>query len=151
MGADLYIKDLPREKQYLGFEVSKKAVDVGYFRDCYNSHGLFRFISSNATATFSWLEMARKKEWFNDSGEMTLSGALKFLNTVMKAKRQIDQKQEFYLDVLDYANSTLGSKPEYIREKLTAEESEEFIDWLDLLIRFLRLAIIKESNIIWSV
>ncbi len=37
MGADLYIEDLPREKQYTGFRTD---VGVGYFRDPYNPGNL---------------------------------------------------------------------------------------------------------------
>ena len=37
MGADLYVEDLPREKQYTGFRTD---VGVGYFRDAYNPSNL---------------------------------------------------------------------------------------------------------------
>lgn len=45
MGADLYVVGIDEGAQAAcGFEVSIKAAKVGYFRDPYNEHGLFRQI-----------------------------------------------------------------------------------------------------------
>jgi hypothetical protein len=71
MGADLYIKNLPREGQYLGFEVSEKAVKAGYFRDCYNPGGLFAFLSANLDESFFWWQFRDKydKYFTEDDGD----------------------------------------------------------------------------------
>lgn len=71
MGADLYIKNMDREPQYTGFEVSERAVDLGYFRDCYNSYGLFAVMSEVFHKRFSWwLLVDNRKELFDKNGNM---------------------------------------------------------------------------------
>ena len=75
MGADLYIKKMPRGPQYTGFELSDRAIDLGYFRDCYNQHGLFAFLSKRTGEELSWWQMCANKNWFNKSGDLTVVGA----------------------------------------------------------------------------
>lgn len=140
MGADLYVEKLDRSKQYLGFEVSKKAVEAGYFRDCYNSGGLFAFLTTNLNNTFSWWQFQNKK-WFDKEGDMTVTGAKKFLKLMIKAKKDINLKDEFYLKNWEDNNLI----------KTNQNEVEYYKDWLDLLISFLELAINLKSKIIWSV
>ena len=49
---------MDRKKQCLGFEVSDRAVNLGYFRDCYNEGGLFAVMSKTLNETISWWQMA---------------------------------------------------------------------------------------------
>lgn len=147
MGADLYITKLDRESQYTGFEVSRRAMQLGYFRDCYNDYGLFNFIRSNTTHNLSWWQLARNKNWFNNKGNMTTAGAKEFLGIIQNAQDQLKNKEVYKLEVTDYEN---GESIEKI-EELKPDEVERFRDWLQLLIDFLQLAIKKKSTIIWSV
>lgn len=154
MGADLYVKDLPREPQCTGFEVSKKAVDIGYFRDCYNDSGLFPFINANTTHSLSWWRLRDRKEWFEKKGdeeEMTVKGAKEFLGIIKDAKRQIEGRTSLREQTYNSVKSkTLGIEA-YDNRKLTKKEITWYKTWLDLLIKFLELAIKENSNILWSV
>jgi len=147
MGADLYILKMEREKQYRGFEVSKDAVDAGYFRDCYNSNGLFSFLNANSgmKQQFSWWQLSDKKGWFDEDPEwgkvMNVNGAKKFLSILEKAQKKISAKADLYRE--DW--NTKG------KVKLTENQSKEYEEWLGFLISFLRLAIKQKSPIGWSV
>jgi hypothetical protein len=75
MGADLYIRNMPREPQVRGPEVSPEAVEVGYFRDCYNAHGLFAFLGEQTGECRSWWRLLEERELFDGEGYMTPAGA----------------------------------------------------------------------------
>ena len=156
MGADLYIINMDRKKQYLGFEISQKAIDAGYFRDCYNDYGLFNYIRSNTSeelkSKFSWWQMCDNKAWFNKSGNMTTKGAIKFLQLVKKAKAEIDKKDEHILNIFDPEATKMNFRDmKYKLLKLGKKEDEEFQKHLSFLIQFLVKSIELESNILWSV
>ena len=142
MGADLYITKMPRKPQYTGFEVSKKAVDVGYFRDCYNSYGLFAIMSDNLGKTFSWWETAGRKELFNKSGNMTIEGVKQLLEELEPIVKRFKKLPKLFANVYQ-------GDDEY--KKKPIKNIKEYHDWADLLIRFLKTAIKKESTIIFSV
>ena len=144
MGADLYIKNMDRESQYTGFEVSKKAVNAGYFRDPYNSLGLFNFLSSNTSQTFSWwafVQDKKYKSWFNNEGEMTVSGAKKFRQRLLKAKEELLERD--YFERYDWSDKK--------SEAMVDTDVNEYMAWLELLLDFLKLAIKERSPIIFSV
>jgi hypothetical protein len=149
MGADLYITKLDRKSQYLGFEVSKNAVNKGYFRDPYNNFGLFNFLNSNVhvvgVGAFSWWHFADRKDWFNRKGNMTIEGAEEFYNLVSQAQQKIEKKRVFYLNIYDHK---LGKD---VKRELTKEEVKGFKEHLQLLVDYLQLAIKLKSTIIWSV
>ena len=150
MGADLYIKNMDREKQYTGFEVSKKAVNQRYFRDCYNSYGLFRFLSCNLNKEFSWWQFRDNKEWFDKNGNsMKIKGTIKFKDIFLEAKEKLKKKKYYCLKIPNDKWSL--KKQVYDTKKLSKKEIKKFLDWLDLLIEFLSLAIEQKSKIIWSV
>lgn len=157
MGADLYIKNMDREAQYTGFEVSNRAVSVGYFRDCYNDYGLFNFIRSNVPSMadeFSWWQMSSryKKTWFDEDGDMTVEGAKAFRKLVMRARRIIESKKLYQLLVYDPDApkiSIMDMKKKSI--PINKEDTKAFLNHLNLLVKFLNLAIEKNSPIEWSV
>ncbi len=155
MGADLYIKDMDRDGQLRGFEVSKDAVNAGYFRDPYNDWGLFNFLRSNTKARLSWWRFAANKEWFDSKGNMSIKGAREFREIFVGLRDEIAKKDKFGLEVVDFDATHKLPKDKrrliYKTEKLSAKEIKEYKDWLDLLIRFLDLAIRLKSKIIWSV
>jgi len=149
MGADLYVKDLDRSNQIRGFEVSEDAVDVDYFRDCYNSYGLFSVMSATLDMTISWWQTADKKEWFRDDEEegqvMTVEG-VKQWRAYMKPLLQkfLDSPKIYFNEYSDIRNT----KQVLVRKK---QHIESFKDHAQLLIRFLDFAAGIESEIIWSV
>lgn len=159
MGADLYIKTMEREKQYRGFEVSKEAVDVGYFRDCYNPNGLMNFLRSNVEGEFSWWKWANEKrgEWLRDDPDegliMTVKGAIEFRAEMLKARNKINAKEELRMrrDVFEKRAGDTTKQFYENYDPMTEKEVKEYKDWLDLLIKFLSLAIDQESEIIWCV
>ena len=137
MGADLYIKKMNRKNQYRGFEVSQEAVDVGYFRDCYNSGGLFAVLSANLDNEYSWWKLsADKKEiWFDKNGDLNEYGQIELLGMIEKAKSELQKKKEIF-----YGCGENGKA-----------DKKEYLGWCDLLINFLKLAIKKGSPVIWSI
>ncbi|MFA6971805.1 MAG: hypothetical protein WC208_10440 [Gallionella sp.] len=157
MGADLYIKDMDRDSQCTGFEVSERAVKVGYFRDCYNDYGLFNFIRSNVPSMkdeFSWWQMSSryKKTWFDKDGDMTVEGAKAFRKLVMRARRIIESKKLYQLLVYDHdAPKTSITDIKMKAIPLNKKDTEGFLSHLNLLVKFLNLAIEKNSPIEWSV
>lgn len=142
MGADLYIDKLPKEAQIRGFEVSQDAVKAGYFRDCYNSGGLFAVLSASGVADLSWWQLSREHEtdWFDQSGRMTVKGANEFRQLLFVAKLKLQRTPTLYQMTYDGKCT-----------KLTGKARKEYVEWLDLLLKFLDLAIEKQSLILWSV
>ena len=153
MGCDLYIKDLPREAQYTGFEVSQESVNVGYFRDCYNSSGLFSWLTDNTGMEFSWWQLTEEKkdDWFRDDEEegmlLTVRGAKEFLNLLNIAESIMVKQHSYFKKNLEIKNG----KPFYKEEKQTDEEAMKYYEWFGLLLQFLNTAIKRKSEVIWSV
>jgi len=137
MGADLYIVKMDREKQYLGFEVSDKAVEAGYFRDCYNSGGLFAVMSLTLNQTVSWWKMA--DEVGLKKGVLPFEKVIEWKAKMFPLLEEFKKKEELYYK--DY-NSMTNKR---------IKEFKEYHDWADKLMRFIDLAIEKKSGIIWSV
>lgn len=151
MGADLYIKNMEREAQYTGYEVSERAVNIGYFRDCYNPGGLFAFLTANLSETYSWWTFRKQfdKYFTDDDGDgdkdMNVEGCKEFLKIIMNAKSKIEKKDKLYLEEWSIDDPEDKSVP------LTEQQVKEYKEWLDLLIKFLNLAIEVKSPVIWSV
>ena len=100
MGADLYIKNLPREAQYAGFEVSNDAVKAGYFRDCYNPSGLFWVLRDNLEEKdLSWWRLSDKKDWFTqdkDRGRvMHIDGVKAFRRFVLSVRTKFNKLEKY--------------------------------------------------------
>ena len=140
MGADLYIEKMDREGQYFGFEVSDRAIEAGYFRDCYNNFGLFSVMSNTLNETISWWKMA---------DEVGLKkGILPFEKVKEWKKRMFSLLEKFNKQTKIYhANYETKAKDKINDPK----EIKEYHAWADKLMRFIDLAIEKESGIIWSV
>ena len=89
MGADLYIKDMPREAQHTGFRTSPK---VGYFRDAYNDSNLLWKMEE------SYWEMDGKyPDWFcksDDGEELTVEGCQGLLALVKSKKGMLADDDE---------------------------------------------------------
>lgn len=145
MGADLYIKEMPREGQILGFEVSDRAVNAGYFRDAYNSWGLSSLLTENGKA-FSWWRFADRKELFRKDEEdghvMTKEGVKVWVNEVKPLLQQFLRKRKIY-------KSDFGSdKKKLITDKETIIAIRNHAG---LLLKFMELALKTKAEIIWSV
>ena len=149
MGADLYIKNMEREPQYTGFEVSQRAVDVGYFRDCYNEWGLFSIMSATLNQTISWWQTSDIKSWFRKDKEdgliMTVEGAKKWWAQLEPLLKEFIDSPKIYRN--EYV-SPGKSKRLLIRKK---EDIECMKEHAHLLQRFIKFAIEQKSEIIWSV
>ena len=141
MGADLYIKNMDRESQYRGFEVSDEAVAVGYFRDSYNNRGLFAVMSSTLNETVSWWKMAREVG-LNENYVLSLVEVKIWKKMILPLLEQFQKTNKLYYKDYDDAKKKLIKDP---------KEIKEYHDWAGKLIRFIELAIEKKSGIIWSV
>jgi hypothetical protein len=148
MGADLYIKKTDEKTRRGGFEVSEKAVDSGYFRDCYNGRGLFSVISANVpNVELSWWQTKDRKELFcKGSNEMSIAGIKKLLAELKPIVEKFKK-----LNCLYYSEYNVKTRKHYKGKKMEDTQFLFYHDWADLLIRFLELAIEKKSCIIWSV
>jgi hypothetical protein len=159
MGCDLYIQKLEREKQHLGFEVSKKAVEAEYFRDCYNSEGLFAVLSSNLGITLSWWKLSEDKpHWFTKKGRLNQTGIKELLEIIKVAKRMLNDRVKIYSGDNTSLSSNFLSKlikksglKSVPSNELKELDKQEYLQWCDLLITFLEKAIELKSNVIWSV
>jgi hypothetical protein len=140
MGADLYIEKMDREKQYLGFEVSDKAVNAGYFRDCYNSGGLFAVMSKTLNQTVSWWKMA-DEVGLNKKGILPFTKIQKWKEKMLLLIEEFKKQDTLYYD--DYVAKT--------KKKINKKEIKEYYNWADRLMKFINIAIEKKSGIIWSV
>ena len=150
MGADLYIKNLPRDKQMCGFAVSDEARANGYFRDCYNDGGLFAVINSNTGNNLSWWQTADRKDLFvedKDDGQcMTVEGTKLWLCELILIVDTFTKQ-----DTLYYSNYNLEKHCHEKGKKITKSEVKEYHKWARGLIDFIELAIKLNSPIIWSV
>ena len=148
MGADLYIMKLPDETRRGGFEVSDEAVKSGYFRDCYNSYGLFGIMTHTLGESISWWQTADRKELFTEDEEhglvMTPNGVKIWLKEVKELVSKFKKCKEL-------------KRGEYLGDKkweeipLKKNEYQEYFDWADKLVMFLEIASKLDSGIIWSV
>ncbi len=144
MGADLYIKKMDRNRQYTGFEVSERAVNLGYFRDCYNDVGLFSVISANLGVSLSWWQTQDRKELFCKDGNMSIAGCEKWLKELEPIIKQFKELSVLY-------DSNYSMKKRCCEKGIKIKNIKEYHDWADNLINFLKLAIKKKSTVIWSV
>jgi hypothetical protein len=136
MGADLYIEKMDRDSQCRGFEVSAKAREAGYFRDCYNGGGLFAVMSANLGEKFSWWKL---------SGELPLKDGLLPVDEVRKLLKRLKPhvKRFCKLKKMKYGyDDSKGIAPDDIKH---------YREWANGLIEFLELAVKKKSGIIFSV
>ena len=138
MGADLHIKRIRNSGKVPIWTVSKEAVRSGYFRDNYNSAGLFAILNTNTSQDFSWWEMSRKTLWFNAKGDLNLKGQEALLKMVKKAKHELEKLDKVY------CRPVLGQVPEEV-------DKREYLEWCDMLIEFLEISIDQKSAIDWSV
>jgi len=141
MGADLYIKNMDRKKQYTGFEVSDRAINLGYFRDCYNGSGLFSVMSQTLNQTVSWWQMARQVG-LTKGRVLPLTKVKKWKATMFPLLDEFKKQDALYYE--DY----VAKKKIKIKD---SKEIKEYRDWADKLMKFIDLAIEKKSGIIWSV
>lgn len=95
MGADLYVRgiDVPT----FGFEVSEKAGKAGYFRDCYNSHGLFAKIKLSWWQLVGEYEEAGKIVEIDDTTLLKPDHVREFSDTVEAAfeKSKVKGKKDY--------------------------------------------------------
>jgi hypothetical protein len=139
MGADLYITKMDRRLQVRGFEVSQGAVDAGYFRDAYNSYGLFAVMSQVLSKELSWWQTAKRKELFNKQNNMTVDGVKKWAAEIIPL---IDEFQKVEKISVKTGKGIVNYAP---------DETQAVKEHALLLKRFLELAIAKKSTIIFSV
>ncbi len=141
MGADLYIKNMERQKQYLGFEVSDKAINLGYFRDCYNNGGLFAVMSQTLNKTISWWKMS-DEIGLNKNGVLPFTKVKKWKETMFPLLEEFKKHTDLY-----YKDYKTDSNKKIEDQK----QIKEYHNWADKLMKFIDLAIEKKSGIIWSV
>ena len=151
MGADLYIKDMDRKSQYTGFEVSERAVNLGYFRDCYNRWGLFALMSATLNREdISWWLTTDKKEFFRVDDEdgliMTVEGVKKWGEEITPLLNQFIESSKVYSSNYNYKT---GKRRRVKVRKV--EDIEDIKSHAKLLLNFINLAIQEKSEIIWSV
>ena len=144
MGADLYLLD--REVPILGFEVSDKAVEAGYFSDCYNSWGLFAIMSKTLDETISWWQTSSREELFRRDQDgrlvMTIKGVNQWFGEMFpKVKKFIEAKTL-------YRNDGYGSEKTVKVKNVDAQQMKEHAQ---LFLKFITLARDSQSEIHWSV
>lgn len=157
MGADLYIKDMDRESQYRGFEVSQDAVDVGYFRDCYNSGGLFAIMGATLGETISWWQFSKEQDMFREDEEegllMTVKGVKIWKEKMIPLLKQFMNRKVLYRK--EYVGKNFPhdwhNPKSHKKIRLEEKEVEEYHDWAKMLLNFIELAETHNSEIIWSV
>lgn len=160
MGADLYIRNMDREAQYTGFEVSDRARANGYFRDCYNGRGLFAVMNSTLglkgreNGELSWWWTADRKDLMKDD---PVEGKVMTLKGVRKFKKELAPivKKFVTAEKMTYSEFT-GKKDKdgnyiYVSKKIHATHMADYREWAKGLIIYLNLAIRKNSGIIFSV
>ena len=148
MGADLYIKKLyeKNKNKTVWLEVSDKAVEGGYFRDCYNSGGLFAILSLNLDKTISWWQTKGREGWFKQ-GDMTKKGLKAWLKEMKEIRDQFLAINNPY-DAGEYD----FDKGAYLNGKeMTIVERDEYREWIKRLVRFIEIAIENKTTIYWSV
>ena len=133
MGADLYIKNLPREPQHTGF---RDNIEVGYFRDSYNA--------TNVLWKYGLSYWKDTKDLPTRGDAVTVKGVKKFLS-------MIEERQP----VFDEFIKTLSS--EWLKENHCADV-DDVLGWKKYWVEesiklkaFLNKAIELKSPVIFSV
>jgi len=150
MGADLYIQSLPDKTRRGGFEVSEEAVKSGYFRDCYNSWGLFAIMSSTLGETISWWQISDRKEWFkrNDDGLfMTPEGCKAFFKWIKPKLEKFIKSPTLYRD--EY-RGTWDDGPTKVKIG-KKKDIQDVKNHAELFLKFYRYACELGSSVRWSV
>ena len=150
MGADLYIRDLPKENQYTGFRTS---VNAGYFRDSYNNWNLLWQYGLDYWVAF--------KKYLDEEGLLTPQGAQELLDELKKREVVFQGNMALMLikknPVWDYDRYNGGKigEPTYRPEKITLAERKDAVKWYikhaKELKAFLRKAIKLNSPIECSI
>jgi hypothetical protein len=143
MGADLYIKNQPRQAQYTGFRTD---INVGYFRDAYNiSNLLWQY-------GLSYWQDVKKLE--NKQGEITVTKIKKFQAILQEKRAVFEQNMKDVLEkgtnLVFEKNSMAGEDWKPMDEKERKEWYDFFIEHNDDLSAFLQKAIDMKSPILAS-
>jgi hypothetical protein len=153
VGADLYVEDLPREKQYTGFRTD---VGVGYFRDAYNtSNLLWQFGLSY------WTDVAKRFCETKDGWSVMVPAKAKLLLEELKARettfeQNLKDMSEAKNRVWDYASGSSDDGEAKYRPNgnLTPKDRKEWVKQYrkdyETLKRFLSKAIQLNSNVLCS-
>lgn len=164
MGADLTICKL-EDTARGGWEVSDEAVESGYFRDCYNSGGLFAFLTLNTGKSFSWWQMdSNNKHWFSKRDHKLMAKYVpEFRKKVASVQKKIDKMEIGYYKVEDYDPEYAkiegeefpqpwgDGKNKYKKKAMSKEELDEYKKWYNNLLKFCDKAIELKSGIHWSI
>jgi len=159
MGADLTI--IGRDSRHGAFEVSDRAVKNGYFRDAYNSYGLFGVLTATIPhKTYSWWQFSTEGEgkgFFDKDGNLKPNGAKILLARMRDAKLYLEnvprlKREEMVWDdeAKKYKRDKAGNFV-YETLELSPQDDKFTRHHLDLLIQFLDDAVKTNSSIEWSV
>lgn len=141
MGLCLYIEKMPRESQYMGFETS---VEVGYFRS--GGWRFMGFMQDNLPRgeKFYWENLEDKCDFVDNDALMPLATVKEWLKAAKRGREIIGSRDTPCVKV-----------SESLRGEITTEEhppdvERYYEDQINLFIRFLELAVEKDSGILVS-
>lgn len=165
MGADLSIVKFKPTYVVGAFEASKKAVEEGgYFRDCYNSGGLFSILRCNTSQNLSWWDFtdeAKKNGWHNKKNcNMKVVGLKMLLERVQKAVEEFKSMKPSAIRYREIAIDKKGNFKknkngsfvyDFHKFKNSKAQYSQYLEWGNNLITFLNKAIELKSPVVWSV
>ena len=147
MGADLYIKKMPRAKQMKYVWSRNIAVKHGYFRDCYNSYGLFAVVNATLGTKLCWETLFKDKDLFKGS-VMKIRGVRAWLLEIKPTIFKFMQAEKMYHMEYEYDNN---KELVCVHKELDQNKVSNYREWALTLIKFIDLAIEKKSQIIFHV
>lgn len=136
IGMDVYVEDMPRKAQAESWLCPNS--EVGYFRDCYNRYSLANWISQNidenARGTWGLEIFDTDRPNFNTPAWRSelLSKAVTWLTRAFGLRGQ----------------ETYVGYPHQERIKIPASKTDEYIEWLEELVKFAELVNERKAKVI---
>jgi hypothetical protein len=133
---DVYVENMPTKPQAESWLCPNHK--VGYFRDCYNGYSLANWLSQNVD------EKARG-EWGLEIFDQKRPG----FNTAAWRKELLSKSLKWFMRSVQLrGQETYVGYPGKERIKVPAEKTDDYIEWLEELLRFAELVNQRKAKVV---
>ena len=139
IGMDVFVEDMPRKDQMKSW--LRPSHEVGYFRDCYNSYSLANWLTQN-------IDPHARGEW----GLEVFDRGRNNFNTQEWREELLDKTREWFIKARRLkGKQTYVGYPGEKRMKVSPERTEEYIEWLEELVKFAELVYKRKATVrLWA-
>jgi hypothetical protein len=139
IGMDVYVEDMPRQAQLKSW--LKPNHSVGYFRDCYNSYSLANWLSQN-------IDPHARGDWGLEIFDRNRGD----FNTQKWREELLNISKEWLIKAHRLkGKTTYVGYPSEERIALPLKRTEEYIEWLEELVKFADLIYQRRATVkLWA-